>query len=324
MFAWWQSAAPQPNVPLATLALVALVGSASLTLWIRFAARAWEGQPPLAYEPRRPAPWKLIDLICLGLVYALASGLFITLYFSSFTALETEVSPELMPFVLIVDTARKLTALGAALVGFRIVRHATAEDWGLVSPRGSDLVIAFLAAVAILPPVYLLNGWLQSIEPTQHPLIRALAQSDATLLRVGTAISAGLFAPIWEELWFRSIFQGWLERVLLHRHEAPPEENAVAEIAPVAVDGAEYATVSSAPHGWWLPIVISSAVFAAAHLDFSAPRLDFIPIFFFALVLGYLYQRTHRILPSILLHMALNVSTLVMLFTAGPGELARP
>lgn len=324
MFAWWQTAAPQPDVPFAVLALVALAGSASLTLWIRFAARAWEGQPPLAYEPRRPVPWSVFDLLCLFVVYLGAGQLFRSLYLGEAGLDGAEISPELMPFVLVVDSAAKLTALCAALVGFRILRQATAEDWGLVPPRGSDFMIAFVAAVAILPPVYLLNGWLQSIEPTQHPLIRALAQSDATLLRIGTAISAGLFAPIWEELFFRSIFQGWLERVLLHRHESPPEENAVAEIAPDAVDGAEYATVSSTPHGWWLPIVISSAVFAAAHLDFSAPRLDFIPIFFFALVLGYLYQRTHRILPSILLHMALNVSTLVMLFTAGPGELARP
>lgn len=322
MFAWWQSAAPQPNVPLAVLALAALVGSASITLWIRFAARAWEGQPPLAYEARRPVPWTVIDLLWLFAVYATAILLFSQLY-SGFLGTEGQTAA-FTPVMLIADAAAKLTALCAALEGFRLLRQATPQDWGLATPRFSDVLIAIAAAVAILPPVYALNALMTTIEPTQHPLIRALAQSDSMPLRIGVALSAGLLAPIWEELFFRSIFQGWLERVLLHRHEAPTEDNAVAEIAPDAANDSEYTTVSSAPHGWWLPIVISSAVFAAAHLDFRAPRLDFIPIFFFALVLGYLYQRTHRILPSILLHMALNFSTLVMLFSAGPGELARP
>jgi hypothetical protein len=39
---------------------------------------------------------------------------------------------------------------------------------------------------------------------------------------------------------------------------------------------------------------------------------DPIPIFFFAIALGLLYNRTHRIVPSIALHMALNASSLAM------------
>lgn len=320
MFAWWQSAAPQPEIPLAALALVALVGSASLTLWIRFAARAAEGQPLLAYAPRRPVPWTAIDLLWLLAVYVGAMVLFASIYFGPSTRDAAEVSPEMMPFLLIADAATKFAALAAALVGFRILRQATPEDWGLVEPRPADIGIALIAAIAILPPVYALNALMTAIEPTQHPLIRALAQSDSIPLRIGVALSAGLLAPVWEELFFRSIFQGWLERVLLHRHEPPADEIVLAEIAPSESNDGAYVPVSRAPAGWWLPIVISSAVFSAMHLDFSKPRLDFIPIFVFALGLGYLYQRTHRILTSILLHMALNLSTLVMLFAVGPSE----
>jgi membrane protease YdiL (CAAX protease family) len=321
MFAWWQSAAPNPAVPLVALALIGLIGSASITLWIRFAARATEGQQPLAYEPRRAVPWTIFDLIALVLVFLSAAAIYARLYLGDEFKKTEDFDTYQTLVVLVYDAVTKLTVLAAALVSFRSLRGATPEDWGLVAPRSSDFLIAGVAAIAIMPPVYLLNAWLISIEPTQHPLIRALAEGDSPLLRLGTVISAGLFAPVFEELFFRSVLQGWLERVLLHRHETPAEADVDAEIVPDDANGGEYAVVSSAPHGWWLPIVISSAVFAAAHLDFSKPRLDFIPLFFFACVLGYLYQRTHRILPSILLHMALNLSSLAMLFAVGPSEM---
>jgi len=37
------------------------------------------------------------------------------------------------------------------------------------------------------------------------------------------------------------------------------------------------------------------------------------PLFFFALVLGSLYYRTHRIVPAIVLHMSLNYCTVLVL-----------
>ena len=43
---------------------------------------------------------------------------------------------------------------------------------------------------------------------------------------------------------------------------------------------------------------------------------DPIPLFFLALVLGTLYHRTHRIAPSLVLHIAFN-ATAIALFFAG-------
>jgi membrane protease YdiL (CAAX protease family) len=42
---------------------------------------------------------------------------------------------------------------------------------------------------------------------------------------------------------------------------------------------------------------------------------DPIPIFFFAIALGLLYNRTHRALPSIAVHMALNAASLAMVLS---------
>jgi hypothetical protein len=58
------------------------------------------------------------------------------------------------------------------------------------------------------------------------------------------------------------------------------------------------------------PIVATSLFFAMMHLGAG---LDPIPLFMFSLVLGYLYHRTHRLLPCIILHMSLNSCTMLML-----------
>jgi membrane protease YdiL (CAAX protease family) len=41
---------------------------------------------------------------------------------------------------------------------------------------------------------------------------------------------------------------------------------------------------------------------------------DPIPLFVLALILGYMYQRTHRIVPSIVTHLLFNLTSLVMLW----------
>ena len=57
------------------------------------------------------------------------------------------------------------------------------------------------------------------------------------------------------------------------------------------------------------PVLVSSALFALVHYSHGpAP----IPLFVFALGLGYLYQRTHRLLPCIVLHFSLNACSLLM------------
>jgi len=61
---------------------------------------------------------------------------------------------------------------------------------------------------------------------------------------------------------------------------------------------------------WW-PIVVSSLLFALAHYSHGP---DPIPLFFLAMGLGYIYQRTHRVWPCILIHMLVNGFSLLTLW----------
>jgi hypothetical protein len=156
-------------------------------------------------------------------------------------------------------------------------------------------------------------------------------------------VLAVFLAPLVEEVLFRVLLQGWLEAVLTQRAaqheevvaaattlpptpesfdgEIPPEILPPAETEPA--NGAEppptLTTFRVAPEpveplvlrsAGWMPIFFSSGLFALSHIEYGPSAA---PLFFFALVLGYLYRQTHRIWPSLVLHMALNATTMLML-----------
>lgn len=74
--------------------------------------------------------------------------------------------------------------------------------------------------------------------------------------------------------------------------------------------------VMGLPAGSW-PILISSALFALAHASQGLPPV--LPLFILALVMGYLYRQTHRLLPSIVVHVLFNSCSLALLFL-GAGK----
>ena len=81
-------------------------------------------------------------------------------------------------------------------------------------------------------------------------------------------IVGAIFAPFVEETFFRGfLFQGFRER-----------------------------------YGWKVGMVLSSAIFAAAHLDLVA----LIPTFILGSVLAYVYHRSNSVWPGMLLHFLVN------------------
>jgi membrane protease YdiL (CAAX protease family) len=173
-----------------------------------------------------------------------------------------------------------------------LASRATIADLGLATRLLShDVGLGVFSFGAILIPLGVLNLVLNFlIHPqNEHAILEMLQDGTApTHVWLASVLTAAIVAPLVEEFLFRGIVQGFLEKVF----------------GPLS----------------WTPILISSTFFAAVHINGDSPAP--IPLFFFALVLGYLYRQTHRLWPCIVLHMCLNATSLaIMWFFAGNPEL---
>ena len=156
----------------------------------------------------------------------------------------------------------------------------------------SDVWLGLRAFVVAALPIYGLQLLLAYWFPYRHPVIDEFLKHRDWESLLEAATSAVLIAPVAEEMAFRVGLQGileWLER-LIRRRTGP--------------------TAGGIPPGV-IPIAISSLTFALAHLGHGAAPF---PLFFLALLLGYLYFQTHRIVPSIVVHMCLNAVSLGLIW----------
>jgi membrane protease YdiL (CAAX protease family) len=114
---------------------------------------------------------------------------------------------------------------------------------------------------------------------------------------IGAAAAAVAAAPLLEEITFRLVFQGWLERT---------EDRllGLSEDAPWNADGVLPGLVRG-----WAPILVSGVAFSAAHWGHGVAPVSLLPL---GWTLGYLYQRTHRLAPSVVCHALFNALSLIM------------
>ncbi len=235
---------------------------------------------------------------------------------------------------------------GAVLWTTAVLTHATWSDLGLPLSAGTaakDVTVGLLACFAALPPVYFVLALVSRAlgEQTHNPLIEALEQNATPGMFLLSIALAVVIAPVCEELTFRLLLQGWLEKW----EDALRQIDGNSELAPATTEVAKEPEATDdehpQPHGehrrpsamaagnsapvpgfWaelprgWLAIGVSSAMFAAAHLGQGVAPFA---LFFLAIALGYVYQRTHRILPSIVAHATFNMLNLIVLWLAVRG-----
>ena len=261
-----------------------LVGSlASLVtwagLWITYQRRGYL----LEFAPRPAVPWGPVGLVLVVLFAGQAiAGLF--------SSGESVVAEDFL------STALAATAfyfvMGAVLVGFLRLAGASWRDLGLPRDGRQAIWDVGLGGIALLAafPVYFVQAILvQFAGQSKHPLLIQLQEQPATELFLAALLMASVVAPLFEELLFRLLLQGWLEKVV---DQTPSLSRFTRE---------------------WGPILISSLLFALAHVSHGP---DPVALFLLALILGYLYRRTHRLLPCIVLHSLFNASSLLALWLA--------
>ena len=237
----------------------------------------------------------------------------------------------------------------AMSIGHLVFRaRATSADMGLTTSKfQEDFKIGVLAFLMLITPVLCMQLGLGTLFPDagQHPFIELLKEQGDNFTLGMIFVVAVLLAPPIEEFLFRVVIQGWLERFMAvqEMNKNPiygdvQEEQVHVEVgrgadeksadrrvdeenpyAPPEVAGALNALSSRGlvnerrpPYGVqsWVPIILSSILFALAHFGQGpAP----IPLFFLSLGLGFIYQRTHRIWPSVVAHMLVNGLAVVQL-----------
>ncbi len=177
-------------------------------------------------------------------------------------------------------------ALAAAHMGFR---RGIVHGMGLSTRRWfTDSVRGLLAGLAVFPVCIALFSLSEVLIPEafqQTHVVLVFLRQDAALSGKLVAVAAAvLVAPVVEEVLYRGILQTALRRVL---------------------------------GGPWPGILAAGALFTLAHLSFAADPVrpvaleDLAPLFALAVVLGYNYERTGRLLPSIITHFVFNAVNVV-------------
>ena len=330
-----------------------LVPIASLLLWTSAIVRRGRGDALILYQPRRAVPWGLIDLLVLFIALPLIQLVAISAVVSP-AHLEhlDDLSAKQQIAVL---TASQLANLLTLVIGVALIRWRTGagcHDFGVSSGKfNRDVVLGVAGFVMLVVPVFalqfLLTRWMES----KHPLVEIIRENPHPIYFALSGFSALIVAPIAEECLFRVVLQGWLEKVAAVPRPSGPDvllgslrassagsmeepaqtssprrsvEDKSAENSytapsteqprsshPAHTTPPAYATQLVGPSTW--PIVVSASLFALAHFSHGP---DPGPLFLLAIGLGYLYQRTHRVLPCIVVHFLLNLVSMLQLWVA--------
>ncbi|WP_165072334.1 CPBP family intramembrane glutamic endopeptidase [Paludisphaera rhizosphaerae] len=198
--------------------------------------------------------------------------------------------------LMTLNTCHILIFLSAFPWFFRRCSRVGLEALGLTTRRLPEQILTgFIAALIATPVVYIVQFLaVRFFSPESHPVEKMMKDHFSPATAILAFVSAVVLAPIAEETLFRGVLQGWLSRVFRNPF-VPPEDSDTDELNEVC----------------WPAVVLTSALFAALHIaQWPAP----IPLFFFAMILGVVYQRTGSLLTAITMHGVFNgFSTLMML-----------
>lgn len=333
-------------VAVSGILLVMTILFAGIVCWSLAAMKVARGQPLVAWRPRQSVPWGFIDLVAVVVVYGVAL-IGAQLALSALGWLpgvrdEAQLTLADKGMLVWVNIAMSLGLLVFALPLIALHTGGTRRDFGLAwGELLADLKLGVIGFVMLAPPVYAIQGVLHTYwKPSKHPLMEMFKSSpDASFFAV-LLIAAAVVAPIFEELIFRVLLQGFLEKMVGFRgnvlelligrlprgvqfpvaplattapatvlHSAEGSDNpflspAIVAEVPIAADLVfDNSQGELRGPAAWLPIGTSSLIFALMHYTHGP---DWVALTLLAAGMGYLYQRTHRLVPSLVVHTLLN------------------
>ncbi|MBD2194084.1 MULTISPECIES: CPBP family intramembrane glutamic endopeptidase [Calothrix] len=286
-----QQAATQAVVKLAVIGIVptltALVGLVLLITVL--AQRLVKGKSALLAQ-NADLPWStpwggevILQVFVIG--FFLMGQVFIPLLFSLLPIEFAGGDVRFQAFSVLLRYV--LVALGALLVLYVSIKRffPLPEFWFNFNFRGNWFLWGFggyCAALPIVVVVSLINQQLWQGQGGSNPLLQLALESQDSVALGLFFVTAAIAAPFFEEILFRGFLLPSLTRFL-----------------PV-----------------WSAILISSLLFAAAHLSLS----EILPLTALGIVLGVVYTRSRNLLAPMLLHSLWNSGTLLSLFILGSGN----
>jgi len=348
---------------LTTSLILGIIGL-GITHWVFAFLRLRSGQPLLQWEPRRNVPWGLFDLIVA--VVLVLGGAIVTAKLMQLAGLLPEnlviadSTPQQTALLILADGTSRLFIMPVLLMLMAARTGATSKDFGLVpSKLISDVRLGFVAFTMLLPIVFLIQAILTQFQEYDHELINVLGELPGWQWALAMTFVAGVSAPIAEEILFRLLLQGWIEKLIGFRgptHELvlgqvrgqqladsvrpspfadPANTEAGIATASVGRGGHELNPYSSPQVSssvepdsvadlvneegesvppalrrfGWIAIAISSLIFALLHWSHGPA---WVALTVLAAGMGFLYQRTHRLVPSLVVHALLNNLTMLI------------
>jgi membrane protease YdiL (CAAX protease family) len=306
--------------------------------------------PLLSYGPRRPVPWGsaaaiLAVMFMLLALFAPNDGQSSPVQQENAREQQENTDAAHIAVQLLSAMVPEVLLVGGVLFLIAVYFSATPPDLGFPANLGElshDALIGVVAGLAALAPIHMLQLLLAYLtrmnEGSGHPLVKLLVDGKPDLIvMLLAAFAVVVVAPVCEEITFRLLLQGWLEKwevqQLGWRDKPLPEINDGSDVQiPIAdsmtndearmtneeISASDHSSFTPPPPrgaaGFpfgWLPIAISSLLFGLAHYGYGPEP---IPLFFLGLLLGYVYQRTHRIVPCIVAHALFNLFTVIVLW----------
>jgi membrane protease YdiL (CAAX protease family) len=266
-------------------------------LWLIALWRLGRRHPLVAKGARMQASWGLFDV-------ALALVLLSVLSQAARSAVLAWRGPA--PALQMLATGA--AGLAATVIVAVVVRLRAGGSWrGLgVAPEffARDFALGTAAFLMLAPLVYGVQWiFVQLFGESQHPVIESLRKEQTSALMAATAFSVLVAAPLVEEFLCRVLLQGWLEKAMAGN---------ASGVQLIAGGDKETEEKPSPPWTGAAAIAASSLIFALLHYTHGP---DPVALFVLALGLGYLYRRTHRLLPCVVVHFWNNAFSFAVLLS---------
>ena len=188
----------------------------SIVLWFRLILQLAHGQLPLPLAERGRAPWDHVEvLITIGMMMlggqlTLKSLQLTGLVQMDFESLSKLPTSEQAIVMLCGSLVQLVIAVG--LIAW-IARRSNAPriDFGLRQPVITLVSIGAIGAVMLIPPVTIIQALVTQLIEYKHDLLEMINDQPSPMYFIVAGITGVLVAPFAEEVFFRMLFQGWLE-----------------------------------------------------------------------------------------------------------------